>query len=220
MAREEGELVDWYDDRGFGFIRRADGAGNIYVHITAIRRDGVRPQVGDRMRFSIAPGKGGRPSAVNVQIVKEAPAPTPDAPPRLARPKRTPMILSPRMWAAVTILALLAADISFGILPVWTALLYAIAGPGSFYLYGRDKQAAGKRVSRVPEIRLHLLDLCFGIVGGLLAQHVYRHKTSKAGYIVTTSLITALHVLVLGFILSDVFAPGRLGEALRNLSGS
>jgi uncharacterized membrane protein YsdA (DUF1294 family)/cold shock CspA family protein len=218
VARETGELTKWFDDRGFGFIRR-DSGGELYVHIKDIERTGQRPAAGDRVSFATAPGKNGRPSAVRVQIVVIAPAPAPEAPPRQTRPAPPPILLAPRIWAAATLLALLAADIIMRILPVLVAALYLIAGACSFYLYRLDKHAAGRNYFRTPERKLHLLDLTFGIIGGLLAQHYFRHKTFKSGFVMTTALITALHVLVLGFIFSDVFAPGKLGQALRALPG-
>ena len=55
----------------------------------------------------------------------------------------------------------------------------------------------------------------FGIIGGLLAQHVLRHKTYKPGFVTVTALITALHVLTLGLIMFGVYAPGSIGDFFR-----
>jgi uncharacterized membrane protein YsdA (DUF1294 family) len=90
-----------------------------------------------------------------------------------------------------------------------------IAGVASFLFYQADKRAAARREWREPERRLHLLDLTFGIIGGLLAQHVLRHKTYKPGFVMVTGLITALHVLTLGLIMFGVYAPGSVGDAFR-----
>ncbi len=218
MARETGRLTKWFDDRGFGFIRRDGGAGELYIHIKDIQRDGHRPAVGDRMSFAVAQGKNGRPSAVRAQLIAAPPPQTPDEPQRATRPPPPPSaMLAPRIWAAATLLGLLAANIALNLLPVWVAALYFIGGACSFYLYRLDKHAAGRNYMRTPERKLHLIDITFGIVGGLLAQHHFRHKTFKPRFVMTTALITALHVLVQGFILSDVFAPGSLGAALRAL---
>lgn len=94
-------------------------------------------------------------------------------------------------------------------------LLYLIAGIASFVFYQADKRAAERREWREPERRLHLLDLTFGIIGGLLAQHVLRHKTYKPGFVTVTALITALHVLTLGLIMFGVYAPGSIGDFFR-----
>ena len=127
------------------------------------------------------------------------------------------MNISIRVAAAAVILVLLANNIMLQRLPVWVALLYAIAGVISFLFYRADKRAAEKRQWREPERRLHLIDLTFGIIGGLLAQHVLRHKTYKPGFVTITALITALHVLTLGLIMFGVYAPGSAGDYFRHM---
>jgi uncharacterized membrane protein YsdA (DUF1294 family) len=50
-------------------------------------------------------------------------------------------------------------------------------------MYGFDKEIAGKAGwRRTPESMLHLLDLAGGWPGGLIAQHVARHKTAKVSF--------------------------------------
>jgi uncharacterized membrane protein YsdA (DUF1294 family)/cold shock CspA family protein len=215
VTREQGELVDWRDERGFGFIQRPGGAGKIYVHMKSIGKSVDRPKPGDHMDYAIGSGKDGRPIAIDVKIIGAPPKPAPASAP--LREARTVLGISTRVVAAAVILALLSANIILYRLPVWVAALYLIAGAGSFILYRGDKRAAETRAWRKPERRLQLLDLTFGIVGGLFAQHVFRHKTYKPGFVTVTALITALHVLLLGLILFGVYAPGSLGEFFRNL---
>jgi uncharacterized membrane protein YsdA (DUF1294 family)/cold shock CspA family protein len=215
VTREQGELVDWRDERGFGFIQRPGGAGKIYVHMKSIGKSVDRPKPGDHMDYAIGSGKDGRPIAIDVKIIGAPPKPAPASAP--LREAHTVLGISTRVVAAAVILALLSANIILYRLPVWVAALYLIAGAGSFILYRGDKRAAETRAWRKPERRLQLLDLTFGIVGGLFAQHVFRHKTYKPGFVTVTALITALHVLLLGLILFGVYAPGSLGEFFRNL---
>lgn len=49
--RTHGTLSKWNDDKGFGFIRPADGEKEIFVHISAFPRDGVRLKVGEVISF-------------------------------------------------------------------------------------------------------------------------------------------------------------------------
>lgn len=232
MAQERGTLADWHDARGFGFIQRPGGA-KLYVHMKSIGKSVDRPKPGDILSYEIGKGSGGRPVALNVTNHGAPPAPKPAAAPRAtsAAPARSPspvrkkerergepglMNISIRVAAASVIIVLLANDIMLERFPVWVGLLYAIGGVASYLFYQADKRAAEKRQWRAPERRLHLVDLTFGIVGGLLAQHVLRHKTYKPGFVTITALITALHVLTLGLIMFGVYAPGSVGDFFRH----
>jgi cold shock CspA family protein len=62
-----GQLKTWQDDRGFGFIAPSNGGADLFVHISALPRDGTRPTVGERMTYELGRGKNGQPQAVNVQ---------------------------------------------------------------------------------------------------------------------------------------------------------
>jgi uncharacterized membrane protein YsdA (DUF1294 family) len=183
-----------------------------------------RPKAGDTLSYEIDAGSAGRPVAINVHnhgSPKATAAPKQAAPksvqtPKRARPEPGLLNISTRVAAAAVLLVLLANDIMLGRFPPWVGLLYLIAGIASFVFYQADKRAAERREWREPERRLHLLDLTFGIIGGLLAQHVLRHKTYKPGFVTVTALITALHVLMLGLIMFGVYAPGSVGDFFRH----
>lgn len=215
--------MDWHDARGFGFIQRPAG-GKIYVHMKSIGKSVERPKAGDTLSYEIDAGSAGRPVAINVHnhgSPKATAAPKQAAPksvqtPKRARPEPGLLNISTRVAAAAVLLVLLANDIMLGRFPPWVGLLYLIAGIASFVFYQADKRAAERREWREPERRLHLLDLTFGIIGGLLAQHVLRHKTYKPGFVTVTALITALHVLMLGLIMFGVYAPGSVGDFFRH----
>ena len=230
MAREKGILEDWHDARGFGFIRRPGGA-KLYVHMKSIGKSTERPKPGDTLSYEIGEGANGRAAALNVKIVGSpapapqgaapqsgapASAPAPVAPQKSREPKPGLRQISMRTAAAATIIVLLGNNIMLGRFPVWVGLLYVIGGIASWLFYQADKRAAEKRQWRAPERRLHLADLAFGIVGGLLAQHVLRHKTYKPGFVMITALITALHVLTLGLVMLGVYAPGGVGDFFRH----
>ena len=243
MARENGILEDWHDARGFGFIRRPGAAGKIYVHMKSIGKSNERPQPGDKLTYEVGAGANGRPAALKVRIIEPPPlsaaapaagitsrsgTPTPPAsptadirstPPPASKHRREPRPgmrhISMRAAAAATIIVLIGNNVMLDHLPEWVGLLYIIGGISTFLFYQADKRAAEKRERRAPERRLHLADLTFGIVGGLLAQHVLRHKTYKPGFVTITALITALHVLTLGLIMFGVFAPGAVGDVFR-----
>ena len=64
--RVNGILRSWNDERGFGFIAPAQGGAELFVHISALPRDGSRPVVGETVSFELGRGKDGRPQAINV----------------------------------------------------------------------------------------------------------------------------------------------------------
>src|SRR5690349_17233818 len=61
-----GKLRSWNDERGYGFIAPRDGGRELFVHISALPRDGSRPTVGETVRYELGRGKDGKPQAVNV----------------------------------------------------------------------------------------------------------------------------------------------------------
>lgn len=71
--RRHGHLTRWNDDRGFGFITPAGGGADLFVHISAFPRDGVRPRPDELISFDVEPGQDGKPRAVRVQRAGAAP---------------------------------------------------------------------------------------------------------------------------------------------------
>ena len=57
---EEG-TVKWFNDaKGYGFIQRANGGGDVFVHHTAILGEGFRSlQQGQRVNFEVVDGPKG-----------------------------------------------------------------------------------------------------------------------------------------------------------------
>ena len=57
-------------ERGYGFIKPDDGGRDVFVHITAVERAGLKSLVeGQRISFDVEPDKKGKgPKAVNLVI--------------------------------------------------------------------------------------------------------------------------------------------------------
>jgi len=71
-VRVHGILPKWNDERGFGFITRDQRDEEVFAHISAFPRDGVRPQIGEILSFEIVSARAGtaansRPQAVAIQ---------------------------------------------------------------------------------------------------------------------------------------------------------
>ncbi|QDZ12232.1 DUF1294 domain-containing protein [Devosia ginsengisoli] len=194
--RRSGELVQWNNKGGYGFVR--DDAGrDYYVHISKVA-GGNRPRIGDQLSFEIASGRKGRPSAIDVSITATTSAPqatlrdVKQAPDNVSRFK-----LGLRTAAATLMTLLILGAIGSERAPQWIGLLYAAMGAGSALLYRFDKLYALTGKYRVSENNLHVVDMAFGIIGGLAAQEVYRHKTVKPRFVATTWAIALVHTLAL-----------------------
>lgn len=70
--RTHGTLVKWNDERGFGFIAPAQGSDELFVHVSAFRRGGARPQVNELVSFEIRTKPDGKKEAINVMRAGEA----------------------------------------------------------------------------------------------------------------------------------------------------
>ncbi len=60
--------VKWFNPtKGFGFIQPEDGGSDVFVHITALEKAGLRSlDEGQKVSYELATNKG-RTSAVNIQ---------------------------------------------------------------------------------------------------------------------------------------------------------
>ena len=65
-------IVKWFNPmKGFGFIQPDQGGKDVFVHISALERAGIRKlDEGMRISFELASNKG-RVSAVNIKILEK-----------------------------------------------------------------------------------------------------------------------------------------------------
>ncbi len=63
--------VKWFNaEKGYGFIQRHDGQGDVFVHFSAIQGEGYRTlEEGQEITFEVTQGPKG-PQAANVTIVR------------------------------------------------------------------------------------------------------------------------------------------------------
>src|SRR5881227_1587725 len=67
----QGGVVKFFNsERGYGFIKPDDGGRDVFVHITAVERAGMKSlNEGQRINFDVEPDKKGKgPKAVNLVI--------------------------------------------------------------------------------------------------------------------------------------------------------
>ncbi|MET4163792.1 cold shock CspA family protein [Marinobacterium sp. MBR-111] len=47
----KGKISQWKDDKGFGFIKPDDGSEQVFFHVSSVKTDARKPQVGDRVLY-------------------------------------------------------------------------------------------------------------------------------------------------------------------------
>jgi cold shock protein len=62
--------VKWFNStKGFGFIAPAGGSKDVFVHVSAMERAGIRELPdGQAVTFDIEKGRDGRESAINLAL--------------------------------------------------------------------------------------------------------------------------------------------------------
>lgn len=74
--------------------------------------------------------------------------------------------------------------------------IYGAMSVATFLAYAVDKRASKLGNRRIPEARLHLLELAFGWPGAFLGRRLLRHKSIKKPYTCVFWLIGLLHLTV------------------------
>ncbi|WP_395543714.1 cold-shock protein [Neotabrizicola sp. sgz301269] len=62
--------VKWFNStKGFGFIAPEGSSKDVFVHISAMERSGIRELAdGQKVTFDVERGRDGRESAINLQL--------------------------------------------------------------------------------------------------------------------------------------------------------
>jgi len=90
------------------------------------------------------------------------------------------------------------------------AALYAVASAVCFIAYARDKSAARQGRRRTPERTLLLLGLAGGWPGGLAAQQLLRHKSSKTSFLLKFWLTVLVHLAIVAALQAGWIGLGGL----------
>ena len=197
-----GKVIEWNEDRGFGFVAPvvdADATGRVFFHVRDYDQGPRRPEVGELVKFSASKRDDGRWRANRVRrAAAPARSPSPDRTtnPKPARAPGRPAPASPLVVLVLAYVASIAMAIHYGLLPAMLPFwLIAANGLAMLFYYG-DKTAAQRGKSRVAESTLHMLELAGGWPGALLAQRLFRHKTTKAAYRVAFWTMVIMHIAI------------------------
>lgn len=180
--RDQGRLVEWFDDKGYGFIQPNDGLKErVFLHIKDFAQKGPRPIVGCALEYVVQLDGQGRYKAKQVTYLKATQtvhAKTNRTSQNNLNAQKASSLQPMQIICIVYIVALAILSIS-GLLNGMILLFVSIINVMTYWFYAQDKEAAQINQRRVPENTLHILAFLGGWPAAWLAQQRLRHKTQK-----------------------------------------
>lgn len=172
--RLQGKVLNWNDDKGYGFVEPNGGGERAFVHVKAFNPRSRRPVTGEVITYELTREKNNRYKAENIKFARES---------KNTNKRRKPKNSS--SFGSVFILFFcigLLMSVLIGRLPVLVVGIYVGMSLIAFIAYAIDKSAAQNDRWRTQESTLHMLSLIGGWPGAFLAQTKLRHKSSKTEF--------------------------------------
>lgn len=178
--RDQGRLVEWLDDKGYGFIQPNDESkGRVFLHIKDFTQKGPRPIVGCALEYVVQLDGQGRYKAKQVTYLKASQTVSKSTrPAKKSNAQSTSKLQPMQILCVVYIVALAILSVS-GFLNGMVLLFVSIINVMTYWFYAQDKESAQNGQRRVPENTLHVLSFLGGWPAAWLAQQRLRHKTQK-----------------------------------------
>ena len=193
--RYQGKITTWKDDQGFGFITPNGGGKDVFIHVKSIANSRKRPIGNEFVSYQVNTDAKGRLNATEEDYVGNF--------------KDKPVTIGKSaypVWFTLIFLTLMWLAVFLETLPLFVLAIYSISSLLTFILYWSDKRAAENGTQRTPESTLQLLSLVGGWPGGLFAQRIFRHKSTKKSFQLVYWLTVFFNIAVLFVITSP---PGQ-----------
>jgi uncharacterized membrane protein YsdA (DUF1294 family)/cold shock CspA family protein len=192
-VRYQGQITDWKDNKGFGFVTPNGGGPKVFVHIKSFSNRQRRPVGNELVTYQLTSDARGRPQGVNIAFVGDSPS---------SRATTAPGPGAGALSFAFVFLAFVAGAVTMEKLPFLVLVAYVVASCVAYLAYVFDKAAALQGQWRTPESTLHLLSLVCGWPGAMLAQRMLRHKTQKRSFQLAFWATVVVNCAGLGWLLS------------------
>ncbi|WP_435237224.1 DUF1294 domain-containing protein [Psychromonas sp. PT13] len=170
----QGKIINWNDDKGFGFVEPNGGGERAFVHIKAFRPRAHRPVNGELIIYQLVRGKDNRYKAENIKFAHAAKKLD-------KRHHQSEQSKIPTVFVLLFCVGL-SLTVLIGKLSAIILGLYIVMSIIAFIAYAMDKSAAQQGRWRTKESTLHMIGLLGGWPGALFAQNKLRHKSSKTEF--------------------------------------
>ncbi len=201
--RDQGRLVEWFDEKGYGFIQPNDASKDrVFLHIKDFARQGPRPIVGCALEYTLVLDGDGRYRAQQVTYLKAS-----QTQKSISKPKASSQPaqkLKPMQILCVGYILALAVLSMAGLFSGMLLLLISLINVITYWMYAQDKEAALQGKRRVPEQTLHVLSFLGGWPMAWLAQEKLRHKTQKQPFRKIYFCSIALNILLILWLISPL----------------
>lgn len=176
--RDQGRLVEWFDEKGYGFIQPEDlSKARVFLHIKDFARQGPRPIVGCALDYQVILDEKGRYRAQKVLYLKASQ--TKKKKVQSIKNNTTKQPLKPMQILCVAYIIFIAVLVLLSKLESLYVLFIGLMNIATYWFYLQDKEASQLNNRRVPENILHLLSFLGGWPAAYLAQERLRHKIQK-----------------------------------------
>ena len=203
--RDQGRLVEWFDDKGYGFIQPNDSSKDrVFLHIKDFARQGPRPITGCALEYVVQLDGQGRYKAKQVTYLKASQTQKKSHQQPKPQKNKSANNLQPMQIACVTYIVIIALMTISGVLNSMVLLFISIINALTYWMYAQDKEAAQSGNRRVPENTLHTLAFLGGWPAAWLAQQRLRHKTQKQPFRKIYFCTIAFHILLICWLISPL----------------
>jgi uncharacterized membrane protein YsdA (DUF1294 family)/cold shock CspA family protein len=167
----QGKVINWNDDKGFGFVEPHGGGQRAFVHIKAFKPQSRRPVNGEVIIYELVRQNNNRYKAENIKFARDI---------KSLNKRSKVSVGNPLGIVFISVFCIgLLASVFTGKLPIIIIALYVGVSLITFIVYTIDKSAAQNGRWRTKESTLHTLSLIGGWPGAFIAQKKLHHKSSK-----------------------------------------
>ena len=72
--RVQGKVIEWNDERGFGFVVQNGASARTFLHVSAFRKGRGRPQLGSLLSYELRRDDTGRLQAADAELIDARPS--------------------------------------------------------------------------------------------------------------------------------------------------